>query len=453
MRGSVALMAIAACHGSDPEQKQADLAPDCAKASVRAEDGVMAWIADDYPAAVACAKARKVPIVIDEWAPWCHTCLSMQSTVFTDPSFTAEGPRFVFAALDTDRPQNAEPVAKLPPAAWPTFYVIGPDEAVLARYVGSASVAQFHAFLESGRRAMAGGIAGADARLLNAERALAAKDWKLADDELTAALAAAPANWPRKPDVLTSLIQAKQKRGDLDGCLGIAEKSLDATGNTAAAADFIVYAMSCASEREKAEAGRVEALRTRAVIRLEELLADPTAQLSVDDRTDAMANLREALDALGKGDEAKAVANQELELLDATAAKAPTPLAAMTYNWPRCEVYNYLKRPLDLVPAIAKSASDLPGEYDPPARLGWLYLQAGKLPEAAEWTDKALRLVYGPRKARLVAMRADIAQKQGDHEAEKRFRKQLIETWEALPAGQQQPEAIAKARQALAALE
>ncbi|HSK03429.1 MAG TPA: thioredoxin family protein, partial [Kofleriaceae bacterium] len=178
----------------------------CAKAKTEAGHGPLAWIHDDYAAAVACAKAKDVPIVLDLWAPWCHTCLSMQTTVFTDRSFEAVAGKFVFAALDTDREVNAAAVAKFPLSAWPTFYVIGPDEAVLARFPGAASVAQFHAFLEAGARARAGGAAGADARMLSGERALAAKDLATAEGELAAALAAAPADWPRRPDALVSLI-------------------------------------------------------------------------------------------------------------------------------------------------------------------------------------------------------------------------------------------------------
>src|SRR5262249_3803196 len=88
---------------------------------------VMPWIADDLPGALACARERGVPVVVDEWAPWCHTCLSMQSTVFTDASFKPEVARFVFAALDTDKEANAAAVATYPPSAWPTFYLIGHD--------------------------------------------------------------------------------------------------------------------------------------------------------------------------------------------------------------------------------------------------------------------------------------------------------------------------------------
>ncbi|HWU87239.1 MAG TPA: thioredoxin family protein [Kofleriaceae bacterium] len=434
----------------------AERAPDpCAKAQ---GEGVLTWIHDDYPAALACAKARGLPLVLDLWAPWCHTCLSMQSTVFTDRSFAADAPRFVFAALDTDRDANAPAVAKYPLSAWPTFYVVGPDEAVLARFVGAASVAQFHAFLDAGARARTGGAAGADAHLLAAERAVAAKDLATAEQELIAALAAAPADWPRRPDALVSLIGTRAKRGDLAGCVEVAEKSMAETGSAASATDFLNHATSCATDalEQKDTAvtpARVKKLREAAAARLQKLVDDPAAPLSVDDRSDAMANLRETLVALDRKAEARAVAEKQRALLDDAVAKAPTPIAAMTYNWPRADVYAFLERPLDLVPALEKSARDLPGEYDPLARLGWIYAKGGKLDEAARWTDAALKLVYGPRKVRLLNQRADIATRQGDKAAERAARAEIVKTLEALPAGQTTPEAIAKAKQVLADLD
>jgi thioredoxin-like negative regulator of GroEL len=432
----------------------------CAKARAEGAE-VMAWIQDDLAAALACGKQRGVPVVVDEWAPWCHTCLSMQSTVFTDASFKPVADKFVFVALDTDKEVNADAVAKYPPSAWPTFYVIGEDrkagkpETVLARFVGAASVAQFHAFLDAGLKAQAGGAAGADAHLLGAERAISVKDWATAEQELVAALGQAPAGWARRPDALTSLITTKRKREDLAGCLDLAEKSLDETGNAAAATDFIVSAMICADDRkdDPAAAPRIAKLRERVVARLTALVDDAAAPLSIDDRSDALANLREQLDALGKHAEARQVAERQRKLLDDAAAKAPTPMAAMTYNWQRCDVYAYLGVPLELVPALEKSAADLPKEYDPRARLGWIYLKAGKPAEAAKWTDEALAMVYGPRKARVLAQRAEIAALQKDAAGEKKYRQAIVTLWETMPAGQASPEALAKAKQAVAALD
>lgn len=429
----------------------------CAKAK---QEGALAWIHDDYPAALACAKALKKPLVVDLWAPWCHTCLSMQTTVFADASLKAKADQFVFVALDTDRDVNAAPVAKFPPSAWPTFYVVGPDESVLARFVGAASISQFHSFLEAGARAMTGGAAGADAHLLAAERATAAKDLATAERELEAALAAAPETWPRRPDALVSLIAAKHKRSDHEGCVALAEKAMDQTGNAASASDFLYHALSCSEALAPAGAppdaardARIVALRERAVDRLTQIANDPKAPLSVDDRSDALMYLREALASLARKDEAKQVAEQQRTLLDDAAAKAPDPTAASTYNWPRAEVYAFLGRPLDLAPALEKSVRDLPNDYDPPARLGWIYMKGGRLDDAAKWTEVSIKLAYGPRKVRVLGQRADIAAKLGDKATELRFRAEIVKTLEALPPSQTTPAAIAKAKQAVAELE
>lgn len=414
--------------------------------------GPIAWIEDDYPAALACAKQRNVPLVVDLWAPWCHTCLSMKSTVLRDPSFTATAARFVFAALDTDREENAAAVARLPLSAWPTFYVLGTDEGVLARFVGAASVAQFHAFLEAGERARAG-AEGADKHLVTAERAIAAGDVATAETELSAAITLAPPDWVRRPDALVSLINTKRKRGDLAGCMAVADAHMDATGTSASATDFVGLALACASASAEADPAGAARLRERAITRLSQLLAAPDAQLSVDDRSDAMAYLRGVLDEAGRKPEAIQLAEQQRQLLDDAAAKASTPADAMTYNWQRAEVHVYLGRPLEIVPALEASAKALPGAYDPPARLGWIYLQAGKLAEAATWTERALALAYGPRKARLLAQRAEIAARQGDVAAERQARAAAVALWESLPAGQANPAALAQARRALAALD
>jgi thiol-disulfide isomerase/thioredoxin len=445
----IALVVVnAACNKDEPKPKATSGA--CAKAKT---EGPLAWFHDDYAGALACAKQRGVPLVLDLWAPWCHTCLSMQSTVFMDASFKADADKFVFVALDTDREVNAAAVDKFPLSAWPTFYVIGHDEHVLARFVGAASIAQFHAFLDAGTRAMKGGAVGPDEHLLNAERAVAAKDLAKAEAELVAALAAAPPEWPRKADALVSLIGTKRKRKDLAGCVETGEKYLDENGNAASASDFLSYATGCAKDlvtKDPTQAERVKKLRERAVARWRGLAADKATPMSVDDRSDVMMYLRDTLVLLDRKDEAKQVAEAQRAMLDEAAAKAANPMAAMTYNWPRAEVYVFLEKPLELVPALEKSHADLPKEYDPLARLGWIYLKAGKLDEAAKVTDKALALAYGPRKVRVLTQRAEIAAKMNDKPTERSMREQIVKLYESMPAGHANAGALAKAKQTLA---
>ena len=438
-KACIALAAVVACSKTAPPSPCAQAQP----------EGPLAWIADDYPAALACAREKKVPIVVDLWAPWCHTCLSMQSTVFRDASFAADKDRFVFLSLDTDREANAPALAKLSISAWPTFYVVdSTSEQVLARFIGAAGIAQFHDFLDVGAHALAGGGAAADARMLGADRAMAKKDYKTAAEELAAALAASDAKWPRRTKAIYDLGFALSKSQQWQACADLAEQHGAEMGTDALATNFWQGAWSCAGKL--ADAAHKTALQDRALERWRTILADAHAQLSIDDRWEAMGFLRDALDERGDHDGAHAIAEQARVLVDDAAAKAPDPRAAMTYNWPRAEVYVYLGRGLDLVPALEKSAKDLPGEYDPRARLGWVYWKSNKLPEAAKWTDEALAMVYGPRKGRLLAQRAEIAAAAGDHAAERALREQAVKLYESLPDAQQSPEALAAAKAALA---
>lgn len=466
LRLAILACLLASCGKGETQRAPAKqtVADACAQGE---QKGPIRWFEDDWPGAVACAKQRKLPIVLDLWAPWCHTCIAMQTTVFLDPSFAAKSDQFVFAALDADRETNAAAVGKYATTAMPTFYIIGHDEQVLARFVGAATLQQFQDFIGSGARAAAGGMAAPDARLLGAERALAIKDFATADVELGAALSAAPMGWPRRVEAVASLQATKKKLGEHRQCVELTDKNMVYVGNTAIATNFWATAIECADEvltksttgtptegkpTDAEAADLATRVRARALAALQAVVGDPRAPLSIDDRVEAFGYVRDALDRGGKKDEAQAAAEKARALLDDAYAKAPTPFARMTFIWPRADVYAYLKRPLDIVADYEKLAGELPHEYDPAARLGWLYMKGGKLTEAATWTDKALALVYGPRKARVLNQRAEIAVAAGDKALERKLRGDIVKLWESLPPGQQNADALAKAKAALAAL-
>ncbi len=419
----------------------------CAKAE--RHGGELHWFTDDYPAALACARAKQVPLVLDLWAPWCHTCLSMQAYVLTDPRLADADRRFVFAALDTDRDGNAPVVAKFAPAAWPTFFVVSSiDESVAGRFVGAATVEQFQQFLDDGDRGARAledsALAGHEAAARRGDRAAATKEWATAAEAYAAALRDAPAEWSRGPDVMVSMIAANVRAADWVKCREVADTYMTRTGSSASATDFSVSVLSCAAEQKDPE--RAASLRESVVKRLSVLVDDVGAPLSIDDRSDALLNLRVALDALGRKDEARTVASRQRTLLDQAVAKIGDPREVMMYNWPRAEVHAYLGAPLELVAALERNAKDLPDEYDPPYRLAWLLLQAGKPQDARVWAETAANKAYGPRKARAQGLLADVARAAGDVKAEHTARRAALATLEGLPAEVRSDEAIAKAR-------
>lgn len=427
-----------ACDGAEPD-----------------EAGTLRWFHDDYNAAVACAVEREVPLVIDMWAPWCHTCLSMQHFVLVDRSLAPLSERFVWLAVDTDKEINAPVTARFAQTAWPTFFAVSPGtEAIQGRHVGSASIRQFREFLVQAEK---NHLADKDDKgeldpvahaLREADREAIAGHFAKAKQHYMEALAQSKGNWTRRPEVLVSTIGAFYKGKDYPGCVELAETYLDKTGSAASAADFAYYANECGSKLEGDDA-RVEALRDKLLGRVMSVIDDDSAPLSVDDRSDALRVVRELHLALGDDKTAQQIAERQLNLLERAASKAPSDMAAMTYNWPRAEVHVYLERAEQLIPALEKSAAALPTEYDPPYRLGWVYFKLGKYPEALEHTNKALALAYGPRKARVQGLIASIHEARGDVTAERQARAAVLKIYKDLPSGQKRPQSEQAAREAL----
>lgn len=419
--------------------------------------GPLEWFANDYAAALACARARNKPLFIDFWAPWCHTCLSMKHTVLMDPGIAPLADRFVWVELDTDREETAALLTRLPVRVWPTFYVIAPaDESVQARYLGAASVAQLRDFLLQGEKGFLAATSDSLPRdsplraVRDGDQAVARGDLDAAATAYAMALSRAPADWSRRPDVLVSLISAHAQAHAWDKCVALASAEMANTGASASTADFIYVATSCAG---KLPGDRSNALIAIAATRLEGLIEDAGAPLSVDDRADAMRILRELELERGNQDRAAVLAQQQRALLDKAAAEAPTAFAAMTYNWPRAEVYVFLGKAAELIPALEKSIADLPNEYDPPYRLAWIHEQLGNHDRALPYAQQALGLVYGPRKARVQSLIIDIHVARKDKAAERAARQTLIAIYESLPEGQQQPDALLAAHAALAAMD
>ena len=91
---------------------------------------------------------------------------------------------------------------------------------------------------------------------------------------------------------------------------------------------------------------------------------------------------------------------------------------------------------------LEASERDLPGDYNPPARLAATYKALKRWDEALAASDRALERAYGPRTLGILSTRADIFSGKGDKEAARRTLEQALATAEALPPGQRSEGAI-----------
>ena len=419
------------------------------------------WIEDDYPAALALARREAKPILIDMWAAWCHSCLSMKHTTLIDPDLRPFADRFVWLAIDTERAVNAPTLGKYKIAAWPTFLVISPfEESVQARHLGSASVEQFIAFLQVGESGHRAAMAeqeqldphGPEGLARRGDRAALADDPATAAQAYSAALDAAPADWPRRPDILAARIGALYAAKEYGACVDLAIDSAAGLIHGISAGVGLSYAGACA-DRLSEDDPRRAALSRLALGQLARFVDAPGASLTVDDRSDILMLQREYFDRLGDTEAARRTAQRQRVMLDRAAADAATPYEASTYNWPRAEVYVYLGLGAELIPALEASAKALPEEADPPYRLAWVHYQLKQYEQSLMAAERALALAYGPRKAGIQGMLARLHHAMGNRQAERKAREAQLALLQALPSGQRDFAAEKQVREALASLQ
>src|SRR5262249_44612916 len=136
--------------------------------------------------------------------------------------------------------------------------------------------------------------------------------------------------------------------------------------------------------------------------------------LSVDDRSDAQANLMELLDDAGRHEEAVQVARARAKMLEDAAASAPDAALASTFDAHRTETYLFLNQPHKAEQRLAEREKQMPDDYNPPARLARVVFEEGKLAEAEAAVDRALsKMTRGQRRIGVLGLKARILEKQG----------------------------------------
>ena len=417
------------------------------------------FLEDDYRSALAKAKAEKKPLFLDSWATWCHSCLSMRSFVFPDAGLRPVKGAVVWLAVETEAEKNREVVEKFPADALPTFLMIDPDtEQVIGRWLGTSSVSEMRQFVQqtaaSWQATREGGKVSEAARAeQEGNAAQQKKDYAAAAAAYRRAVSlSAPNDTLRSARVnllLSALARTKTPEA-LKECVAVAKVELPRGTATPTGADLADSAATCAAKA--GDDPEAKAVLAAGLKRLSQLAADPKAALSADDRSSIYAALADHLDELKRHDEAVAAMRKRAAALEAATAKAPDVATAATFDAHRTETYLYLGEPAKAETLLAAREKEMPGDYNPPARLARVLLEQKRAPEAEAAVNRALALMtQGPRKVGILGLKARILEAQGKDKAPV-LREQLA-LIKSLPSTQRNPETQEKVEKELAALE
>jgi len=372
----------------------------------------LAMVEDDVPAALAAARARNVPVLVEVWAAWCHTCLSMRAFVLPDPAIAALSERVVFAAVDSENEKNTAFLERYRVGVWPSLFVLEPrDGAVLALWEGSASVEELRAFVLESADARGATRDPALAELRRGVQAQVAGRCTDAVGFYSRSLARGGASWARRGEAVKGLIFCQRRLKQWDACVATGIAEVGSLAGTSAPADVAGTLLDCAgSLKSGPERTRAEEL---AVARLRALVDAPPRGASSDDRADTLAILAGALRARGAEAEANALLAAQLGLLEAAAAAAPSPEAAATFDYARMNAYLAAGQGDRAVSMLTERKRQMPDSYEPYARLSQVLVALRRYREAETEIEAALARVKGPRRARYLQLQADIKQALG----------------------------------------
>lgn len=399
------------------------------------------WIVDDYPAALAQARRLGRTLVVEAWAPWCHTCRSMRAFVYTDPSLARHADQFVFLEVDTEKPRNAGFRQKHKVEALPTLFFIEPkQERISMRWLGGLTVAQLHTLLDDVANggdtppALLVRLAAADSLSGIGHNAEAVHHYE-------AVIADAPVDWRGYSRAVESLLYAYSVTDQQAAGARLALAALPRIGPSASGLNVASVGLDCAvnaPDSLSAKAGWIQTLesQTRTWVR------DRSFSTAADDRSGAYITLLGAREAAHDSAGQHAVATEWATFLEGEAAAAKTPEQRAVFDPHRLSAYLELQQPERAVPMLQQSEKDFPSDYNPPQRLATAYKAMKRWADALAASDRAMAKGYGPRKLLLYQTRADILLGLADKAGATKVLNEAVTFAQALPDGQRSETSI-----------
>jgi len=383
-------------------------------------DGALKFVEDDYKKALASARERNVPLFVDVWASWCHTCLSMKQYVLTDPALAKLSSSFVWLAIDSERRDNADFLQRFPTRNLPTLWVVEPStETPLLKWIGAATARELTGVLEDVLRARGAPLGAADAAEVNtlwlrAQRASAAGESEQAIGFYKRALELAPPGWPRRAQSAEALSMRLVENDRSAEAVELAVREAPTMPTSTARLNVVLNAIDAA---EQLPADAPQRAARPSLIELGTSLAEtPSDAVLLDDRSSLYLSLVAALKDT-KPEESKRLAESWSQALDAQAARETEPARRRVWDPHRVEAYLALDQAARAIPMLEQSEREAPEDYNAAARLARVYLTLQRLPEARAAIDRALALAAGPRKLRFYTLKADIQEAAGDKSA------------------------------------
>lgn len=106
---------------------------------------------DPVAAALAQARERRAPVLVDFTAPWCYSCYYMAQNVLTGPEWEQARRDSVVVELDADSPVGARYMAQWRVKAMPTYLLFDAQGRELGRILGEQTRTDFYQWLATTR--------------------------------------------------------------------------------------------------------------------------------------------------------------------------------------------------------------------------------------------------------------------------------------------------------------
>jgi tetratricopeptide (TPR) repeat protein len=373
----------------------------------------LSFIEDDYERARNEASQRKLPIFVDVWASWCHTCLSMKQYVLPDPALRPLADKYVWLAIDSERASNAPFLQRFATRNLPTLWVIDPaSQTPLLKWIGAATASELHDVLAdtladrtAATQPSTASVAEANAEWRRGVRASAAGDSTQAIEHFRRALASAPQAWSRRAVTLEAL---SMRLAETDQHAALVELAAHETATMppgTARLNVVLNAIDAVAELpedapQRASIPEILQLAKR-------IAAEPGNAVLLDDRSSLYLSLVSALKTRDPA-AAQQLATRWSELLDAQAVRETDAARRRVWDPHRVEAYTALGEPARALPMLEQSEREVPNDYNPPARLARVYLTIGRVSDARAAIERALPHSAGPRKLRLYMLKSEI---------------------------------------------